>query len=70
MECHVRQPDVVLLVHGQHVRQVEEVGAPPVDDVAGAVEREHRVDRDGLAPVAVVLVAPKRNEFGTSTGIG
>ena len=30
VEGHVRQPHVVLLVHRQHVRQVEEAGAPPL----------------------------------------
>ena len=58
VQGHVGEPDVVLAVHGDHVGQEEEAGAPGVDHVAGRVDGQHGVRRDGDAAVATVRVVP------------
>ena len=47
---HVRHPDVVLLVHRDHVRHEEHVLPPGVDDVARAVQGQDGRLGDRVGP--------------------
>ena len=65
MQRHVSQPDVVLLVHGDHVREEEGVLAPRVDGVSAGVDGEDGGLRDGHRPVQAVCVVAAEEELGT-----
>ena len=59
MQSHICQPDVVLGVHSDHVREEEQTLAPGVDGVPRLVDCQHCVHGDGnilVHPVSVVSV--------------
>ena len=60
MQRHIRHPDVVAGVHGDHVGQEEEIPAPAVDGVAGGVDGEHGVKGDRLVAIHAVRIVPGR----------
>lgn len=56
VKSHVRQPDVVLGVHGDHVGEEEHVPAPGVHDVPRGVDGEDGVLGDGNVLIQTVSI--------------
>ena len=65
VQSHVGDPDIVLLVHGDHMGQEEQVLAPRVDDVAGGVNCQYGGLGDGHGLVQAVSVVAESRSLST-----
>ena len=56
VQSHISQPDVVLLVHRDHVGKEEQVLAPGVDDVTSSIDSKYSVLGDGFVLLQAIGV--------------
>ena len=63
MKSDIGHPDIVLLVHSDHVGQEEKTLAPGIDGVPTRVDRQNGCLRNWYASVQTIRVIPEKKGF-------
>ena len=60
MQSHIRHPDVVLVINGNHVGQKEQISAPGVDCHSSAVKGDDGIIGNGVVAIQSIRVIPEQ----------